>query len=43
VEIFIEAGPGKVLSNLVKRIVPDIPCVNAEKFEEVESIKGLMA
>lgn len=43
VELFIEAGPGKVLSNLVKRIVPDVPCVNVEKFEEVESIKGLLA
>jgi len=43
VELFVEAGPGKVLSNLVKRIVPGIPCVNAEKFEEIESVKELLA
>lgn len=43
VELFVEAGPGKVLSNLVRRIVPDVPCVNAEKFEEIESVKGLLA
>lgn len=43
VEIFLEAGPGKVLSNLVKRIVPGVPCVNVEKFDEIESVKGLLA
>lgn len=43
VELFVEAGPGKVLSNLVRRIVPGVPCVNAEKFEEIESVKGLLA
>jgi len=42
VELFVEAGPGKVLSNLVRRIVPGVPCVNAEKFEEIESVKGLL-
>jgi len=43
VEIFIEAGPQKVLSNLVKRILPGVVCVNVEKFDEIESVKGLMA
>ncbi|MDD3845492.1 MAG: ACP S-malonyltransferase [Syntrophorhabdaceae bacterium] len=43
VEVFIEAGPQKVLSNLVKRIVPAVPCVNVEKFDEIESAKGLLA
>ncbi len=43
VELFIEAGPGKVLSNLVRRIVPGVPCVNAERFEEIESVRGLLA
>ncbi len=43
VEIFIEAGPQKVLSNLVKRIVPGVACVNVEKFDEIESVKGLIA
>lgn len=42
VEIFIEAGPQKVLSNLVKRIVPGVACVNVEKFDEIESVKGLI-
>lgn len=43
VELFIEVGPQKVLTNLVKRIVPDIPCVNVETLEEIESVKGLIA
>jgi [acyl-carrier-protein] S-malonyltransferase len=43
VEVFIEAGPQKVLSNLVKRIVPGVACVNVEKFDEIESVKGLIA
>ncbi|MHB8110577.1 MAG: ACP S-malonyltransferase [Syntrophorhabdaceae bacterium] len=43
VELFVEVGPQKVLSNLVKRIVPDIPCVNVETFNEIESVKGLLA
>jgi [acyl-carrier-protein] S-malonyltransferase len=43
VEIFIEAGPQKVLSNLVKRILPGVACVNVEKFDEIEPIKGLLA
>ncbi|OPY02230.1 MAG: Malonyl CoA-acyl carrier protein transacylase [Syntrophorhabdus sp. PtaB.Bin184] len=43
VELFIEAGPGKVLSNLIRRIVPGVPCVNAERFEEIESVRGLLA
>jgi [acyl-carrier-protein] S-malonyltransferase len=43
VELFIEAGPQKVLTNLIKRIVPDIPCYNVESMEEIETIKGLLA
>lgn len=43
VEIFIEAGPQKVLSNLVKRIVPGVACVNVEKFDEIETVKGFIA
>jgi [acyl-carrier-protein] S-malonyltransferase len=42
VELFIEAGPQKVLTNLIKRIVPDIPCYNIESMEEIETIKGLL-
>jgi [acyl-carrier-protein] S-malonyltransferase len=43
VELFIEAGPQKVLANLIKRIVPGIPCYNVESMEEIETIKGLLA
>lgn len=43
VEIFLEAGPQKVLTNLIKRIVPDIPCVNLETLEEIRSVKELLA
>jgi [acyl-carrier-protein] S-malonyltransferase len=42
VELFIEAGPQKVLTNLIKRIVPDIPCHNVESMEEIEMVKGLL-
>jgi len=43
VELFIEAGPQKVLTNLIKRIVPDIPCYNVESMEEIEMVKELLA
>ena len=43
VELFIEVGPQKVLTNLVKRIAPEIPCVNVETLEEIESARGLIA
>jgi [acyl-carrier-protein] S-malonyltransferase len=43
VELFIEVGPQRVLSNLIKRIVPDIPSYNVESVEEIETIKGLLA
>ena len=42
VELFIEAGPQKVLTNLIKRIVPDIPCYNVESMEEIEVVKELL-
>jgi [acyl-carrier-protein] S-malonyltransferase len=43
VEVFLEVGPLKVLSNLIKRIEPDIPCYNVEEFEEIEAIKEMLA
>lgn len=43
VELFIEVGPQKVLTNLIKRIVPGIPCYSVELPEEIEAIKGLIA
>ncbi len=42
VEIFVEVGPQKVLSNLIKRIEPAIPCYNMEGMEEIEVLKGLL-
>jgi [acyl-carrier-protein] S-malonyltransferase len=42
VELFIEVGPQKVLTNLVKRITPDIPCLHVEEMEEIEAVKGLL-
>jgi [acyl-carrier-protein] S-malonyltransferase len=39
VECFIEVGPQKVLSNLIRRITPDIPCYNVEEYEDIEVIK----
>jgi [acyl-carrier-protein] S-malonyltransferase len=43
VELFIEVGPQKVLTNLIKRIAPGIPCHSVELPEEIEAIKGLIA
>jgi [acyl-carrier-protein] S-malonyltransferase len=42
-ELFIEVGPQKILTNLIKRIAPDIPCCNVESMEEIETIKGFLA
>jgi [acyl-carrier-protein] S-malonyltransferase len=42
VECFIEVGPQKVLSNLIKRIAPHIPCFNVEEYEDIENIKGVL-
>lgn len=43
VEVFVEVGPQKVLTNLVKRIEPSIPCFNVESVEEIEALKGVLA
>lgn len=42
IEVVLEVGPQKVLSNLVKRIIPGISCTSVEKFDEIESAKGLI-
>lgn len=42
VEVFLEVGPQKVLSNLIKRIVPDVPCYSIEEIEDMESIRGVI-
>jgi len=36
-EILVEVGPGRVLSGLVKRIVPDMPMVNVEDPQTLEA------
>ncbi|HEY3276534.1 MAG TPA: ACP S-malonyltransferase [Syntrophorhabdaceae bacterium] len=43
VELFIEVGPQKVLTNLVRRIQPGIPCYNVEGMEEIEGLKAILA
>ena len=40
VELFVEVGPQKVLTNLVKRITPDIPCLHLEEMEEIDAVRG---
>lgn len=42
VDCFLEVGPQKVLSNLIKRIEPSIPCYTVEEFEDIETLKGLL-
>lgn len=42
VECFLEVGPQKVLSNLIKRIEPSIPCYNVEELEDIETLKGVL-
>jgi [acyl-carrier-protein] S-malonyltransferase len=41
-ECFIEVGPQKVLSNLIKRIMPDVPCYNVEEYEDIEAMKDIV-
>ncbi len=43
VELFVEAGPQKVLTNLVKRITPDVPCLHVETMEEIEAARGVLS
>ncbi|OPY80172.1 MAG: Malonyl CoA-acyl carrier protein transacylase [Syntrophorhabdus sp. PtaU1.Bin153] len=42
VECFLEVGPQKVLSNLVKRIEPAIPCYSVEGLEDIEAISDIL-
>jgi [acyl-carrier-protein] S-malonyltransferase len=43
VELFLELGPQKVLTNIMKRIVPDIPCHHVETMAEIEAVRGVLA
>ncbi len=42
VTVFVEAGPGKVLGGLIKRIVPDAKCFNVEDCDSLTTtVEGL--
>jgi [acyl-carrier-protein] S-malonyltransferase len=43
VELFLEVGPQKVLTNLVKRILPDIPCHHVETMAEIEAVREVLS
>jgi [acyl-carrier-protein] S-malonyltransferase len=42
VDMFIEVGPGKVLSGLIKRIVPDAKVLNVEDMKSLEKTLSLV-
>ena len=42
VEVFLEVGPQKVLTNLARRIEPNIPCYNVEGYDDIEAIMGVI-
>jgi len=43
IDIFLEVGPSKVLTNLTRRIIPDIPCYHVETMEEIEAVRGVLS
>lgn len=42
VDTFLEIGPGKVLTNLVRRIVPEAKAYNVENKSTLENIKDIL-
>lgn len=40
VNIFIEIGPGKVLSGLIRRIDPQVKVLNVESINDLEKLRG---
>jgi [acyl-carrier-protein] S-malonyltransferase len=43
ISVFIEIGPGKVLTGLVKRILPEVTTFNVFDVESFESMKGALS
>jgi malonyl CoA-acyl carrier protein transacylase len=43
VEVVLEVGPQKVLTNLMKKIVPDIPCHHVETMDEIEAVRSVLS
>jgi [acyl-carrier-protein] S-malonyltransferase len=41
--IAIECGPGRTLTGLMKRIVPELPCVPGGDLEGVEAVRKALA
>ncbi|HDS09281.1 MAG TPA: [acyl-carrier-protein] S-malonyltransferase [Firmicutes bacterium] len=41
-DLFVELGPGKVLTGLLKRINPEIQSFNIETIQDLEQFKGLL-
>lgn len=42
VDLFLEVGPKNVLTNLIKRIVPSVPCYSVETRNDMEKIKEIV-
>ena len=42
IKTFVEIGPGKVLSGLVKRIIPDANCINLQFVSDLETVVKLL-
>lgn len=43
VEMFVEVGPGKVLSGLVRQTAPQVQCLNVEDSVSLESARAALA
>lgn len=43
VDTFVEIGPGKTLAGFLKRIDRKAVCINIDKYEDLEKLKGVLA
>jgi [acyl-carrier-protein] S-malonyltransferase len=41
VETFVEIGPGKVLTGLIRRIVPGARLINVGTFADIQSLTAM--